>query len=456
MTLSEWMAEPRVVEQLTKAGMRENCAALAAPCFAQAASELSRRGVKADDRILGLWVPGRIEVLGKHTDYCGGQSLLAAAERGFAMLATPANGRLLQMIDARQNESCEFPLDESLQPRVGHWSNYPQAVARRVARNFPHASRGAMIAFDSNLSASSGMSSSSALIVGTFLALAQFNELDRDETYASCIRNREDLAGYLATVENGMSFGPLGGDTGVGTFGGSEDHTAILNCEPDKLSLYAYCPLRFMRSVTISDRYAFAIASSGVIAEKTGGALAKYNRISALADEIVRLWKSATNQSANSLTEILNSAPDAEDRLRGLLKDATYAAFNPKELSKRLDHLVIENRLVESVPNRVCSATINEFGNLAIQSHRAADRLLKNQTAETNRLVELATRLGAYGASAFGAGFGGSVWAIVDSGASGAFLTDWQRAYEKDFPQTGKRATFFTMRPGPPAITWAN
>ena len=454
MTLSEWLTEERVAERLTAAGMRETCAALAASCFVQTATELSRRGVKSGDSVLGLWVPGRIEVLGKHTDYCGGQSLLTAAERGFSMLATPANGRLLQMIDARQNESCEFPLDGSLQPRLGHWSNYPQTVARRVARNFPHASHGATIAFVSNLPASSGMSSSSALVVGTFLAISHFNDLVRDETYARHIRNHEDLAGYLATVENGMSFGPLAGDTGVGTFGGSEDHTAILNCQSDQLSLYAYCPLKFRRSVTIADQYAFAIASSGVIAEKTGESLAKYNRISALATEIVRLWQSVTKQKVSSLTEILGSAPDAEDRLRCILNDAAHSAFTTEELTERLDHLVIENRLVESVPNRLDSDTINEFGALALQSHQAAAELLKNQTPETNRLVELATQLGAHGASAFGAGFGGSVWAIIDSDASGAFLNDWQQQYGKAFPQAAERSAFFIMRPGPPAISW--
>ncbi len=456
MTLSEWLAENCVAERLTVAGMREHCAALAAPSFVQGAAELSRRGIKPTDPVLALWVPGRIEVLGKHTDYCGGQSLLAAAERGFSMLAAPASGRLLQIFDARQNKRCEFPLDVRLQPQLGHWSNYPQTVARRFARNFPHASQGAAIAFVSNLPASAGMSSSSALIIGTFLALAHFNDLARDETYARSIRNREDLAGYLATVENGTSFGPFEGDTGVGTFGGSEDHTAILNCQADTLSLYAYCPLRFRRSITIDDRYVFAISSSGVIAEKTGNALSKYNRISALAAEIVQLWKSATNQAANSLLDILNSAPDAEDKLRGILKGATRSTFTTKVLTERLDHLVLENRLVESVPNRLNLETIQQFGALAVQSHQAAAELLKNQTAETNGLVDLATQLGAHGASAFGAGFGGSVWAIVDSDESGAFLADWQQQYEKAHLQAAQRATFFITRPGPPAITWSN
>ena len=51
-----------------------------------------------------------------------------------------------------------------------------------------------------------------------------------------------ELASYLATNENGQNFGPLEGDRGVGTAGGSEDHTAILCCRPGMLSQYAYCP----------------------------------------------------------------------------------------------------------------------------------------------------------------------------------------------------------------------
>jgi galactokinase len=360
------------------------------------------------------------------------------------------------MIDARRNESCEFPLDEQLQAQLGHWSNYPQTVARRFARNFPQASHGAAIAFASNLPVAAGMSSSSALIVGTFLALAAVNDVCRQEPYVRCIRNRDELAGYLAAVENGTSFGPLSGDQGVGTSGGSEDHTAILNCQSDRLSLYAFCPVRYRRSIAVADQYVFEIASSGVISEKTGNALAKYNRLPLLAAEIVREWRRATNRFESSLMEILESAPDAEQRLRRILSDTSHTSFAPHERSERLEHLIFENRLIDSIPQRIDTDTIGEFGELAAQSQAAATRLLKNQTLETTRLVELAARLGAYGASSFGAGFGGSVWAIVDVSDGGNFVSAWQAQYEKEFPQAARQAEFFLMRPGLPAITWGD
>ena len=111
------------------------------------------------------------------------------------------------------------------------------------------------------------------------------------------IRAPEDLAGYLSTVENGMSFGPFIGNDGVGTFGGSEDHTAIVCGESDKLVQYAFCPVRYQRSIALADQYVFAIASSGVIAKKTGAALEKYNRLSALASEIIETWRKHTKSA---------------------------------------------------------------------------------------------------------------------------------------------------------------
>jgi hypothetical protein len=149
-----------------------------------------------------------------------------------------------------------------------------------VARNFPAAAAGADIAFSSDLPPASGMSSSSAFMVAVFLAVATLNDLDATATYREAIGHAADLAGYLGTVENGRTFGPLAGDTGVGTFGGSEDHTAILCCRASALSQYRFAPVQFERDVPMPAGHVFAVAFSGLLAEKTGAALATYNRAS--------------------------------------------------------------------------------------------------------------------------------------------------------------------------------
>ena len=80
----------------------------------------------------------------------------------------------------------------------------------------------------------------------------------------------------------------------------------------------------------MADDYVFVIASSGVVAEKTGAALEKYNRVSAMVRTIVDTWRNATNGEAQSLAEILHSSADAEDRLRTLLSNANDAKFSER------------------------------------------------------------------------------------------------------------------------------
>ena len=422
MRLEDWLDDDAVVKRLVSAGMSCDCAESAVRCFAQAARNL--RPHAGSRSVVACWAPGRIEVLGKHTDYCGGDSILAAAERGFCMLAARDDGTVT-IVDPKHTFR-SVVLDRNTSPTVGHWSNYPHTVVRRLAKNFPQANRGATIAFASSLPTAVGMSSSSAFVIGTFLLLAQINDLEQDDAYAGAIRSAEDLAGYLSTVENGMSFGPFAGDKGVGTFGGSEDHTAILCGQPGKLVQYSFCPVRFRRTIEMADDYVFVIASSGVVAEKTGAALEKYNRVSAMVRTIVDTWRNATNGEAQSLAEILHSSADAEDRLRTLLSNASDAKFRSGDLVERLDHFLIESQFIRSVPDRISPATIRQFGELVRQSHSAAARLLSNQTPETNRLAEIADELGAHAVSAFGAGFGGSVWSLVDTTAAPTFLAEWR------------------------------
>jgi galactokinase len=88
---------------------------------------------------------------------------------------------------------------------------------------------------------------------------------------------------------------------------------------------------------------------------------------------------------------------------------------------------------------------------LADASQWAAETLLGNQVPETVDLARSARRLGAVAASAFGAGFGGSVWALVEQRACEAFLVQWAGAYRSRFPQHAGASRFFATAAGPPA-----
>ncbi len=327
-------------------------------------------------------IPGRIEFLGKHTDYAGGRSLVCAAERGITLHAAPRDDATVRVIDGASGERAEFALSPTLAPSAGHWSAYFMTVARRLAQDVPGCRRGADIAFTSDLPRDAGLSSSSALVVGCYAALADVNDL--------APRAPEELAGYLGAVE-----------TGVGTHGGSEDHVAILCSRPGELGQYAFRPVRHERQVPLPRDQVFVVAVSGVAAPKTGAAREAYNRLAAT-------------------------------------------------LNDRREQFVAESEeIVPAAGDALLAGDLTTLGTLVDRSQALAERWLGNQIPETIFLARSARELGAVAASAFGAGFGGSVWALVPEARANDFRGRWAETYGKAFAAPAARAEFFLTRAGP-------
>lgn len=401
---------------------------------------------------LAFWVPGRIEVLGKHTDYGGGRSLLCAIERGILVLAQPRSDALVRVRDANSRETVELELSPDVVSAHGHWSNYPITVARRIASNFSGPMRGAEIVFASDLPFAAGASSSSALVVAIFLALSAVNDLPERPEYRPNILTQEDLAGYLGCVENGLDFKVLRGEAGVGTFGGSEDHTAILCARPNALVQYSFCPVAFERAIVIPSRYGFVVGTSGVIAEKTGAALEHYNRVSRRLSVGLECWRKATGRSDVSMGAATDSSTNAHVLIRTVLASVSGNEYSAESLTERFDQFHAEsNEIIPVAGDALARGDLAEFGDLVAQSQRGAERGLKNQIPETIALVRQARELGAVAASAFGAGFGGSVWALVESSHVETFRRSWSEAYSEASPRSASRSEFFSTLAGPPA-----
>jgi len=401
-----------------------------------------------------LWVPGRIEVLGKHTDYAGGRSLTCAVERGFAVAFTPRSTAEVRIIDAHDRRHAQFALADNLTPPVGEWINYPMTVARRLARNFPGLATGADIAFYSNLPRAAGLSTSSALITAVYLALTSVNDLPSRPAFQQALPSDVSVAGYLGSIENGQAFGTLAGDSGVGKFGGSEDHTAILLSLAGALGSYHYRPVTRLRQIALDPDLIFVVASSGIVADKTGGAREDYNRASNLVRALLALWQQATGRGDATLADALASAPDAAEKMRGLAVSSPHDDFSPVQLGNRLEHFITEDgQIIPAALEALAAGDLDQFGQLVDRSQEASARLLGNQVPETIALARLAREHGALASSAFGAGFGGSVWALTHFEEAEAFGHAWKVAYTKAHPGPARHSTFFMTRPGPGAGT---
>jgi galactokinase len=393
----------------------------------------------------GLRVPGRLEVLGKHTDYAGGRALVAALPRGFVFLGAPRSDTEVIVADARHD--LVFRLGEPSAPHSRAGAQYLHAVVGRLSRNFPGSRSGVTIAFASDLPRASGMSSSSALLTGLTLMLARLWDLESRDEWRAAIATPDDLATYCASVENGRTFGALDGDHGVGTQGGSEDHAAILLARADHLSMFEFVPLRRVRDVRFPAAWRFVIATSGIAASKSGAVREVYNRLSGAIAELQRLWSTYEGPCA-SLAAALSADATAGDRLRALIHRHPVQGWTSDALERRLAHFEIETALVGDAVTAIERTDTLALGQIADASQLRAERLLGNQTPETAALARAARETGAFAASSFGAGFGGAVWALVEAGSAEEFAQYWLASYRQECA-VGQRAEVFIASPGP-------
>lgn len=403
-----------------------------------------------------FFVPGRIEVLGKHTDYAGGRSLLAASSCGIIVVSSP-NGtdRVRLANEDPRFTRATFPLSPDLEIQIGPWTNYPMTVARRLVRNFGDEIKlqGVDVAFASMLPPASGMSSSSAMIVASYFAIAGPNAVEALPKFQRNIRSSEDLAMFLACNENGRSFHELDGDRGVGTFGGSEDHTAMLCCEPGELAVYSFCPTKFERRVKFPEDLWFVVCHSGVFAEKTGAALEKYNSVSARARKACEAYNAHYRTNLETLADIVHEhASLPRQALLEKFEAIPGAREGPDFLLDRFRQFATESGyFIPRAADALERGDFEEFGYLVDQSHCNSRTMLGNIIPEVDFLQQSARRLGAIAASGFGAGFGGSVYAIVHADETEGFREEWEAAYWEKYPQHRDSAIWLTTRPAGPA-----
>lgn len=398
------------------------------------------------DSIRMLFVPGRIELLGKHTDYCGGRSVTCAIDRGIHVAFVENNAPKIAAIALDLDDERTFDFSPTIDAAAG-WANYPTSVARRLARNFAGPLRGATFAFSSTLPQAAGMSSSSALIIATYLVLDALNQFAARASADGIINTPFELAEYLGTLENGQTYRSLVGDRGVGTFGGSEDHTAITLGRAGRFGVYGYSPTRLEREVIMPRGYVLAVASSGIAAEKTGTARERYNRISLLCRQMVELWNRRESTKHPTLAGIVRQDEQATARLREMIDRDGPSRNEAAAMSRRLDHFLAESeRLIPAAMDALAAGDLDGFGRSVDESQRLAESHLGNQIPETILLAESARGLGAIAASSFGAGFGGSVWAMIDEDRAPAFLDAWQGRYAAT-TAAAKQAVFFLTTP---------
>ena len=194
----------------------------------------------------------------------------------------------------------------------------------------------------------------------------------------------------------------------------------------------------------------FLVVPSGIEADKAGGARDRYNRASVATQVLYRLWTAAVGP-APSLAAALASGPGAVDTLQALIAGHRDPAFTAEELAARLSHFRAEDARVPPARDAFAAGDVSRLGELAAASQADAERWLGNQIPETSALVRVLRETGGFAASSFGAGFGGSVWALAPAGEAVAIAEAAVTRYRASRPHIGS-VDWFSARPGPALV----
>ncbi|MBL0175912.1 MAG: galactokinase [Ignavibacteria bacterium] len=402
-------------------------------------------GVARSPRLLRA--PGRVNLIGEHTDYNGYPVLPMAIARGIRCLAAPRNDGTVRIAntDGRFGERV-IALDalEHAFPQ-GDWANYVLAALRGlfVDAFIPreHA-LGFDAVFDSDLPVASGLSSSSALVVVSALAALAANGRSADPLL---------LATALARAERH-----------AGAEGGGMDQAIALLARKGHALKIDFFPLR-TRPVPIPDGCDFVVCNSLVPAAKTAAAREAYNhrvaecRLAALLlatalgidptpsgrpIRLAALSPAATGLSVNTLLDAGEDAfgtapwsardvsqrtgiplPDLELRYR--LPDAD-ARFH---LLQRFRHVLTEAARVQAAALALAGGAAEAMGSLMDASHASCRDDYDVSCPELEELVALAKRHGALGARLTGAGFGGCTVNLLPADMVDTFITAMARDF---------------------------
>ncbi|MCE9600816.1 MAG: galactokinase [Gemmatimonadetes bacterium] len=399
----------------------------------------------APDGVRRIFVPGRIELFGKHVDYGGGPSLTCAIDDGITADWEPIERPVIEVEDLTTGRRTRVPLKRDARTGGAHGGTYVTAVARRLARDFSPLKVGVRVRSSSTLPRSSGLSSSSAFVTMLTLALSEANRLRERRAWRDHIASPLAFAEYCGAIEMGGAFGPFTGDKGVGTRGGAQDHVAIICNEAEAVGAYSYLPATRVGRASFPAHWSILVGVSGVRATKTGGALADYNRASDVVRDLLGLWNRGTGRLDASLGSALRSAPDAAARLSDLARNAPDAPW----FLARIEQFRAETeRMVPQALQAFETADADLLGRLSVESQQRAETALHNQIPETMFLARAAMAAGAHGSTAFGAGFGGAVWAVVDRERAEEVRDRWKASYAAAFPQRAGKAEWLLVRPG--------
>jgi galactokinase len=338
--------------------------------------------------------PGRVNLIGEHTDYSEGFVLPMAIDRATIAAAAPREDRRVRVRSIERGETAEFDLDQRDPRAAGAWIDYAHGVALALARRVPL--RGAELAVSTTVPIGAGLSSSAAFELAVASALLAI---------AGASLPPRELARVGREAENGFVGLRSGIMDQLASACGVRDHALLIDCRSEELT-----------PVPIPPEAAIVVADSGVKHELSGSA---YNDRRAESEEAARLLGVRT------------------------LRDVSVADFArrggelPEPLRRRARHVVTENARVLATVAALRAGDLGDAGARMNASHDSLRDDYQVSAPELDRLVDAARAVdGVYGARMTGGGFGGSIVVLARRDAVGSLTKALDTAYASRYGRT--------------------
>lgn len=325
----------------------------------------------------GVWsAPGRVNLIGEHTDYNEGFVLPLAIDRRTYAAVGARSDQVARIASAFTGEVVEFEISQIQRDKVSGWSAYPLGVAWSIIQAGA-TPQGFDLYVDSNVPVGAGLSSSAAIECSVALAL--------NDLWGSGL-SREALAKVGQRAENEIVGAPTGIMDQTASFFGQVDHAVFLDCrtleaKPTPLALRE----NGLELLVIDTRVAHRLTDGGYAARRQS------------CEEAAQLLGVS---SLRDLTAVLLEVS------KHLLADVVY---------KRARHVVTENERVTQTVELLSASGPKSIGQLMVESHASMRDDFQISISELDVAVETAMAEGAIGARMTGGGFGGAAIALIES-----------------------------------------
>jgi len=345
------------------------------------------------------WAPGRLELLGNHTDYNRGHVLSVALDLGIAIAADRSLQRppRLRAWSEALGEAAEAALDP-LEHGTRRWLDYSLGVLREIAASGVQLPS-LCFAIASSLPLGAGVSSSAALELATAeaaFALAGGRPADPLDEAKLCQRAETDFVGVPCGLLDQFS-----------SLFGRQDHALWLDCATLD---FERCPLGAQHALLIADTQVKHALVDG-----------RYARLRRHCDDAARRLGALLGREVPSLRDV---------RLDEFL---TLAARLDDGDRRRAEHVLRENARVLEGRDALRRGEVGRLGELMVASHESSRDLFGNSVPELDRSIEIARRLrGFVGAKLTGGGFGGATAHLVERASVERYQRELTTAYDRE------------------------